>query len=70
LLSEAKRKADYMLGYTKSFDHQLDAVPTVDFGLTKESYKEGKRHDELFLSFNALKIKLAAEILTPNHLEA
>jgi hypothetical protein len=58
LLSEsAKRKADYMLGYTKSFD-QLDAVPTVDFGLTKESYKEGKRHDELFLSFNALKIKL------------
>jgi hypothetical protein len=72
LLSEsAKRKADYMLGYTKSFD-QLDAVPTVDFGLTKESYKEGKkRHDELFLSFNALKLKVvAAEILTQNHLEA
>jgi hypothetical protein len=22
---------------------QLDAVPTVDFGLTKESYKEGKK---------------------------
>jgi hypothetical protein len=57
-----------MFRYTKSFD-QLDAVPTVDFGLTKESYKEGKRH-ELFLSFNALKIKVAAEILTPNHLEA
>jgi hypothetical protein len=57
-----------MLGYTKSFD-QLDAVPTVDFGLTKESYKEGKRH-ELFL-YHFIEIKVvAAEILTPNHLEA
>jgi hypothetical protein len=41
LPESAKRKADYMLGYTKL---HLDAVPTVDFGLTKESYKEGKKN--------------------------
>lgn len=71
-LSESTRLTiDCMLVLARSFD-QLGPLPNVNYGLSKESYEEGKKiHDELFSPFHALKIKVVdAEILTPNHQEA
>ncbi|WP_413998683.1 hypothetical protein ACMDB5_12980 [Flavobacterium sp. W1B] len=66
---EAKIAADAMMKFFKCFD-ALESETILKYGMTKESYEEGKKIHEMCFQPLYLIPVIQPERLTPNHQEA